>query len=370
MLPEYTDELLYQLALTYVKDTGVKRARALLAHFGSAGAVFKASVKELRRVDGFNEARAKAIHAEDVLTEAEKELNFIHKHGIKPLWIDDPAFPQRLKHCVDAPVMLYYRGTADINTMKTVAIIGTRKNTDYGKKLTEELVEGLAGRSDMIVISGLAHGIDAIAHKKSVKENIPTIGVLGHGLDRIYPAENKELAKDMLLNGGLLTEFPSGTKPERTNFPMRNRIVAGISDVTVVVESDIKGGAMITARVAASYNRDVAAFPGRTTDTRSSGCNELIRTNTAAMITSADDLVEMMGWSNIYKKKLQPKLFIDLSPDEQKILDALRSKEKVHADELLYDTGIVNAQLAALLLGLEMQDLIKALPGKYYKALV
>lgn len=368
MLPENTDELLYQLALTYVKDTGVKRARALLVRFGSASAIFKAGLKELKQVEGFSEPRAKAIKDPEVLKEAEKELQFIKKHGIMPLWVEDPAFPQRLKHCVDAPVLMYYRGTADINALKTVAIIGTRKNTDYGQKLTEELVEGLAGRNDMIIISGLAHGIDAIAHKRAVKEGLPTIGVLGHGLDRIYPSTNKDLAKEMLLNGGLLTEFPSGTKPDRPNFPMRNRIVAGISDVTVVVESDIKGGAMITARVAASYNRDVAAFPGRTTDIRSSGCNELIRTNTAAMITNADDLLEMMGWSNNVKKQAQPKLFLDLSPDEQKIMDLLQQKEKVHADELLYNTGIVNAQLAVLLLGLEMQGLIKALPGKHYKA--
>lgn len=367
MLPDYHDELLYQVALTFIKDIGPKRARSLLAHFGSASAIFNAPLKQLARVDGFSEERARAFKEQDVMEQAEKELKFIVKHGVRILWNDNEDYPQRLKHCSDAPIVLYYRGTADLNAAKVVAIIGTRKNTDYGQKLTEQLIEGLSGREDIIIVSGLAHGIDAIAHKRSLKAGLPTVGALGHGLDRIYPATNKELAKDMLLNGGLITEFPTGTKPERHNFPMRNRIVAGISDVTVVVESDIKGGAMITARVAASYNRDVAAFPGRTTDPKSSGCNELIRTNTAAMITSADDLLDMMGWGSVKKTTVQKQLFINLSPDEQKIIDILQQHDSVHADELLHTTGISNSQLAALLLGLEMQDIIKALPGKQYR---
>lgn len=367
MLPDYNDELLFQLALTFIKDIGVKRAKALLTHFGSASAIFDAPVKQLRQAEGMNDERSKAVKDPEVLKAAEKELRFIRKHGVNPLWIQHDNYPQRLKHCIDAPVLLYYRGTADINTAKTVAVIGTRKYSEYGERLTEDLVEELSSREDIIIISGLAYGIDTIAHKKAVKQHMPTIGVLGHGLDRIYPSTNSDLAKEMLLNGGLLTEFPTGTIPDRTNFPMRNRIVAGISDVTVVVESDIKGGAMITARVAASYNRDVAAFPGRTTDKRSSGCNELIRTNTAAMITCADDLLEMMGWSKTKKRPVQRQLFVELTEDEQKILTALQQKDSLHADELLHNTGIHNSQLAALLLGLEMQGLIKALPGKQYR---
>jgi DNA processing protein len=220
----------------------------------------------------------------------------------------------------------------------------------------------------MIISSGLAHGIDAYAHKYSLQVGLPTVGVLGHGLDRVYPANNKQLAKEMTENGGLLSEFPSGTLPDRSNFPMRNRIVAGISDVTVIVESDIKGGALITARIADSYNREVAAFPGRVYDSRSSGCNELIRTNIAAMITSADDLLELMNWnSNKKVKSVQKQLFIQLSEDEQKIIDLLQAKDALHADELLYQTGIANSQLAAVLLQLEMQGIIKALPGKQYR---
>ncbi|RYD59036.1 MAG: DNA-protecting protein DprA [Sphingobacteriales bacterium] len=367
MLPDNSDETLYQIALTFVKDIGPKRAKALLAHYGNASDIFKASVKQMARIDGFSEDRARAFKEQDVLTQAEQEFKFVQKHGVQVLWVNNDNYPQRLKHCSDAPIVLYYRGTASPNAAKTVAVIGTRKNTDYGQKLTEQLIDDLSGREDLIIVSGLAHGIDAIAHKRSLKAGLPTIGALGHGLDRIYPSTNKEVAKDMLLNGGLITEFPTGTKPERQNFPMRNRIVAGISDVTVVVESDIKGGALITARVAASYNRDVAAFPGRTTDSKSSGCNELIRTNTAAMITKADDLIEMMGWATVKKKPVQKQLFLDLSPDEQKILELLQRHESIHADELLHTTGIANAMLPALLLGLEMQGLIRALPGKQYR---
>jgi DNA processing protein len=249
-----------------------------------------------------------------------------------------------------------------------VAVIGTRKYTDYGQRLCEDLIEGLKGEEDTLIISGLAHGIDTIAHKSALKNNLSTIGVLGHGLDRIYPATNKNLSKEMQEHGGLLSEFPSNTLPDKSNFPMRNRIVAGISDVTVVVESDISGGALITARIASSYNRDVAAFPGRVHDNKSSGCNELIRTNVAAMITKADDLLELMGWQKDKKNKtVQKQLFLNLSAEEQTIINILQTKDSVHADELLHASDMTNSQLAGVLLGLEMQGLIKALPGKFYR---
>lgn len=368
MLPIDNEALFYRLALTFVKDIGPRRAKALLAHFGDAAAIFKAPLKELKHIDGLSEVRAKAFKEPAVMEQAEKELHYTEKHGIQVLWMDDTNYPQRLKNCTDAPVLLFYNGNANLNEEKVVAIIGTRKSTDYGHRLTEELVEGLKGQEHIIISSGLAHGIDALAHKQSLHAGLPTVGVLGHGLDRIYPATNTALAKDMLQNGGLLSEYPSGTLPDRSNFPMRNRIVAGLSDITVVVESDIKGGALITARIAASYNREVAAFPGRIYDTRSSGCNELIRTNTAAMITNADDLLELMGWNKGKKQKpVQKQLFISLSGEEQKIIDLLQTKDAVHVDDILYNTGIANSQLAAVLLHLEMQGLIKALPGKQYR---
>jgi DNA processing protein len=369
MLPVVSnDELYYRIALTFVKDVGPVRARKLIEEFGTAANVFGASAKELKRIDGITEARVKGFKAAEVFEQADKELTFAAKHGVSVLWYEEDNYPQRLKNCADAPLILFYRGTGDLNAARIAAVIGTRKYTDYGQRLTEGLIKDLEQHPDVLIVSGLAHGIDTIAHKQAVASGLPTVGVLGHGLDRIYPATNKALAKEMLLNGGLLAEFPSGTLPDRTNFPMRNRIVAGISDVTVVVESDIKGGAMITARVASGYNRDVAAFPGRVYDNKSSGCNALIRTNTAAMITCADDLLEMMNWNKEKKAKpVQKQLFLQLSPDEQKLIDVLQTKDSVHADELLHVTGLSNSQLAAVLLQLEMQGLVKALPGKHYR---
>ncbi len=367
MLPVAPENLFHYIALTFVKNIGPRRARLLLQHFGSAENIFRASLKELKQVDGLGETLARSFKDEEIKEKADKELQYVLKHNIQVLLAADEAYPQRLKNCIDAPVLLYYKGNAKLNGEKTIAVIGTRKYTDYGNRLTEELIKGLQ-QEGVTIISGLAYGIDAIAHRQSLLHGIPTVGVMGNGMDRIYPPENKTLANDMLHNGALLTEFPSGTKPDKNNFPMRNRIVAGMSDVTVVVESDIKGGALITARIASSYNRDVAAFPGRIYDSRSSGCNELIRTNVAAMITGAEDLLELMGWKTGSKSKpVQKKLFIELSAEEQKIVDALGKKDTVHTDELLYETGLAGSMLAATLLQLEMQDIIKALPGKRYR---
>ena len=234
--------------------------------------------------------------------------------------------------------------------------------------MCEDLVEGLQRLENVLVVSGLALGIDSIAHKKCVQLGIPTVGVLGHGLDRIYPYSNKGLADQMAACGGILAEFPSGTLPDRNNFPMRNRIVAGMSDVTVVVESHVAGGALITAHMANGYNREVAAFPGRVSDTRSAGCNELIRGNVAAMITKVEDLTDLMNWSKDNRHKaVQRQLFINLTPEEQKITDLLGARDSVHADELFHHTGLSSSQLAANLLQLEMQGVIKSLPGKLYR---
>lgn len=371
MRPNHHEDTIYRLALTFIKDIGPRRAKGLLAHFGDAKSVFDASVKDLKHADGLGDLLAKQTKSEmqPALELAAKELEFIARYNISVLWVENEDYPQRLKNCSDAPILLYYKGKANINAGKTVAVIGTRKYTDYGQRLCDELTEGLKDLEDVIVVSGLAHGIDTIAHKNALKDSLPTIGVLGHGLDRIYPASNKTLAKDMIeAGGGLLSEFPSGTNPDKSNFPMRNRIVAGISDVTVVVESDITGGALITARIASSYNRDVAAYPGRVHDSKSSGCNELIRTNIAAMISRAEDLKELMGWQTTGKPKaVQKQLFLNLSPEEDIVVKILQTKDFVHSDELLHVSGLANSQLAATLLGLEMQGLVKALPGKLYR---
>ncbi len=368
MLPkEEHEELFYQIALTLVPGIGAKTGRALLEQFGAAATIFKAPLKELMRTDGVSEVRVKGFKSDDVLKRAEQELNFVLKNEIRAIY-HKHQYPARLSNCSDAPLVLYYKGTADLEATKVVAIVGTRKNTDYGHKLCEELVEGLQALDNVLVVSGLASGIDAIAHKKCVMLGIPTVGVLGHGLDRIYPYNHKELSEQMIENGGILAEFLSGTIPDKNNFPMRNRIVAGLSDVTVVVESNISGGALITAHMASGYNREVAAFPGRVNDSRSAGCNELIRTNVAGMITKAEDLADMMNWGKDGRQKaVQKQLFINLSTEEQKVVDVLNGKDSVHADELFYTTGLANSQLAATLLQLEMQGLIKSLPGKLYR---
>lgn len=361
------EELFYRIALTMVPGVGARIGRTLLERYGSAAAIFGTPLKELKHAEGIGEIRVKAFKDPDVLAGAEKEMAFVQKHGIAVLCVHD-HYPPRLARCADAPLLLYYRGSASLDMPRVAAIVGTRKNTDYGHKLTEELVDGLRDTENVLVVSGLALGIDAIAHRRCIQAGIPTVGVLGHGLDRMYPHTHKALAEQMLENGGLLTEFPSGTLPDKTNFPMRNRIVAGMSDVTVVVESHISGGALITARLASGYNREVAAYPGRVIDSRSAGCNELIRANIAAMVTRPEDLTELMNWNTGPKKKaVQKQLFVNLNADEQRVVDLLQSRDSAHADELLYHTGLASPMLAATLLQLEMQGLIKALPGKHYR---
>ena len=361
------EELFYQLALTFTTGVGPRMGRTLIEHCGSAAEVFRLPLKQLRHIDGIGEVKARNFKDPEVLKLAEKEVEFVIKNNVKTIFCND-NYPTRLNLCSDAPLLLFCKGNVDLNAQRIVAIVGTRRNTDYGQQLTEELVEGLAQVEGLLIVSGLALGIDAIAHKRSVALGLPNVGVLGHGLDRIYPFNHQELAKQMVENGGVLTEFPSGTIPDKGNFPMRNRVVAGLSDVTVVVESTITGGALITAKMASGYNREVAAYPGRVKDSRSAGCNELIRTNTAAMLTSPADLIDLMNWGDKSKKKpVQRQLFINFTPDEQKVVDLLQTKDSVHADELFHHTGLPNSLLAATLLNLEMQGIIKALPGKNYR---
>jgi DNA processing protein len=368
MLPNNEDELLARLALTFIDGIGPKMARMLLAHFGTASAVMQAPARELKGIGGMGEVRAKACRNPEVAARAAKELAFIQKHGISILFLTDEAYPSRLKSCDDAPMLLYHKGSTAPQADKVVAVIGTRKNTEYGQRATEDLIDGLAGQEGLVVVSGLAYGIDAIAHKRCLKAGIPTIGVVGHGLDRIYPAAHKSLAKEMIAAGGILSEFPSGTNPDRSNFPLRNRVVAGLSDVSVVVESDEKGGAMITAYMAASYNREVAAFPGRVYDSRSGGPNKLICMNIASLITGAQDLLEVMNWTASARSKgVQQQLFLSLTDEEQHIVSLLRDKDAVHADELMLKTGRSSGQIAATLLQLEMAGLVKTLPGKMYR---
>ena len=363
------NDSLYQLALTFVPHIGCVQAKILIQHFGTAQGIFKAKKSELEKIEGIGSVRAKAIKTFIDFSSAEKELAFVEKYKIKPLFFTDENYPKRLLNCYDSPALLYYKGNSDLNSYKTIAIIGTRTNSDYGKQVTEKLIKDISGLNVQIV-SGLAFGIDAIAHKAALKNNIPTIGVLGHGLDKMYPSEHSSLAKQMIEQGGLLTEFKSATKPDKHNFPVRNRIVAGMADATIVIETGTKGGSMITAELANDYNKDVFAFPGKTTDAKSAGCNYLIKNNKAALLTDAQQLIEWMDWvphqSRNKKYNIQKELFTELSANENKIVEILKEKQTVHIDELNTKSNMNSSEIAAAILNLELIGAIRSLPGKTY----
>ena len=361
--------MLYQIALSLTPSIGPVQAKLLVDHMGSASAVFKAKVADLKNIDGIGEVRIRSIKKFDKFNEAEEEIKFIEQYKISPLFITDTAYPQRLLNCYDSPVLLYYKGTTDLNKAKIVSVIGTRNHTEYGKQLTETLVKELAAH-DILVVSGLAYGIDAIAHKAALKNNLPTVGVLAHGLDQVYPLQHKSLAKDMIRQGGLLTEFRSRTKPDKHNFPTRNRIVAGMSDATIVIETGIKGGSIITAELANGYNKEVFAFPGKTTDSKSTGCNWLIKQNKAMLLTDAEQLLQTMNWQPaVPKKRLekQRELFIELTAGEKIIVNILKERETVHIDEINQQSGLNSSAVAAAILGLELQNVVVSLPGKLYQ---
>lgn len=371
MLPnEKQEEQFFHLALSFVKDVGPITGRALLARFGTAENIFKASTKELKLVEGMGDVRVASFKDNNVFMKAEKEMVFCDKESINIITLKDTTYPKRFLNCEDAPLLLYQKGDTNLNVAKVMSVIGTRKNTDYGERCCEQLFADLRDTKDILIVSGLALGIDTIAHKHSLKNGLTTVGVMGHSLDTIYPSSNKNLAKEMIeKGGGLLTEFPSGTKPDKQNFPVRNRIVAGMSDVTIVVESDRKGGAMITAYIANSYGREIAAFPGRIFDSKSDGPNHLILKNIASLITNADELLALMNWKEEgkQKKSVQPKLFEELLPDELPLYELMKQKDSVHTDELLLQSGYTNTRLASILLEMELKGLVKALPGKNYR---
>jgi DNA processing protein len=367
-----TNDLLYQLALTEVPNIGWVQAKILAQHFGEAEKIFRAKLSTLERIEGIGTIRANSIKAFTDFSNAEQELKFIHKFRIKPLFITDKEYPQRLLNCYDPPTLLFYKGSANLNSSKIVSIIGTRTHTDYSKKMTDELIEELSAQN-VLIVSGMAYGVDAMAHKAALKNNLPTVGVLGHGLDQIYPPDHSNLAKDMVKDGGgLLTEFRSQTNPDKHNFPTRNRIVAGMSDATIVIESGIKGGSMVTAELANGYNKDVFAFPGKVTDNKSAGCNYLIKSNKAMLLTDAQQLIEIMGWEEKNQKsktKSQKEIFIELSKEEKIIVDILNEKETVHIDEINLRSGLSSSAIAAAILNLELQNVVNGLPGKIYKLL-
>ncbi|HEX2845928.1 MAG TPA: DNA-processing protein DprA [Chitinophagaceae bacterium] len=365
-----SSDLLYQIALTLVPQIGPIQARQLLLQFPVARDIFQAPRHILKRINGIGEARAAAIKSFKDFSAAEKELRFIEQHHIRPLIINDKDYPKRLLHCHDAPPLLYYKGKADLNASRIISVIGTRSHSEYGRLVTEKLIADLA-HPGLLVISGLAHGIDAIAHKAALKNRLPTVGVLAHGLSQVYPSQHTSLAREIVKEGGgLLTEFMSPAMPDRHQFPARNRIVAGLSDATIVVETGVKGGSMITAELANGYNRDVFAVPGKVTDPKSAGCNYLIRNHKAFLLTDAAELKESMNWDNALcppgKSNKQKQLFIELSREERLLVDLLQGKESMHIDEINQRSGLSSSTVAAAILNMELQNIIFAHPGKVY----
>ncbi|MDN3549015.1 DNA-processing protein DprA [Mucilaginibacter aquaedulcis] len=359
----------HQVALSFVKNLGPVLAKSLIAYLGNEEEVFKTSPSKMVKIPGIGDKRATSWDFTDALNKAEKELIFIEKNGIETIFYTDSKYPKRLKNCTDSPILLYAKGKMDLNPPHIISIVGTRNATDYGKQLCRQLIEELQ-QYNVLIVSGLALGIDVAAHKECVRLNMPTVGVLGHGLDRLYPNQNRGTADKMLENGGLLTEYPSGTNPDRENFPQRNRIVAGIADATIVVEAGIKGGALITAEIANSYNRDVFAFPGRLGDDYSEGCNFLIRNHKAGLLTCVADLAFSLGWEkpDLAKPVEQFVLPLDLSADERLIFDILQQhKMPLAIDDLTIKANMPTSLLAMNLLNMEMQGYIRSMPGKTYK---
>lgn len=362
-----TDERVYQLSLTRIPDIGSILTKQLIEYFGTASAIFHASKKELAAVEGIGEIRAAQIKKFTDHDASEQELKKIEKHKLSVLFLTDEHYPRRLKNCADPPLVLFYKGNRLLNQSRIISIIGSRHATDYGRMVTEQLITALQSY-DVMIVSGLAHGIDAIAHRLALQHQLPTIGVLAHGFKTIYPPAHRSLAKDMTLHGGLLTEFWLDALPDRHHFPQRNRIVAGLSDATIVIETAVKGGSMITADLAFQYDRDVFAVPGRIYDYRSSGCLQLIAQNKATALMNPEQLLTALGWLEIKKKKNpQKKLFLNLTPDEEIIVSILSTQENIHIDELYLSSKLSSSSMAAAILSLELQNVIIQLPGKRYQ---
>lgn len=362
-----SNELLYKIALTLIPNIGDVLARNLVSYCGSVERIFKCKKHDLLRVPGIDEVRARSVLSFRDFKLAETELQFIEKNRIRVLFYLDDDYPARLKGLTDSPVILYAKGHVQLNQGRMIAIVGTRHATEYGKSFTEALVEDLK-QYDVTILSGLAYGIDICAHRAAVLQNIPTVAVLGHALNRLYPSQHRSTAVKMLENGGLITEFKSSDPFDRENFPKRNRIVAGLADATIVIESAVKGGALITAEIANSYNRDVFAVPGRVGDKYSEGCNYFIKSNKANLIECANDVAYLSGW--IDRKFVSPKqkeIFIELNEEEKAIVAVLTSTQAIHVDEIARLSNQFGSRLAASLLGLEFKGVVNALPGKLYR---
>ena len=363
--------LTHKIALGLIPHIGDISAKKLVAYFGSVEAIFNESYGNLIKIPGIGPTLAQHICNKSYLKNAEKEAEHVTKHGIKTFFYLDNDYPYRLKQCEDSPVVFFFKGNADLNANKLLSVVGTRNATQRGKELCNKIVENLAERhSDLIIVSGLAYGIDVEAHKAAIANNLQTIGILGHGLNIIYPSAHASVAKNMIANGGLLSDFFSDEQPERANFLKRNRIIAGLADATLVVESGIKGGALVTADIANSYNRDVFAIPGRPDDKWSAGCNNLIKANKAALVESADDIEFLLDWkSEKNKKPVQKSLFTELDDNEKTIFELIAKEGEMPIDAICRSLEIPVHKLSSQLLQMEFKGALKCLPGNIYKTI-
>lgn len=362
------EQKVYQVALSLIPGVGNFLAKNLISYCGSAKAVFEYPRHKLQKIPGIGTKTAESIISSKLLRQAEEELLKAEKHGAELLAYTDKAYPHRLKQISDAPNILYYKGSVKLEAPKTVAIVGTRQATTYGKQITEQIINELAPYRPHI-ISGLAYGIDITAHRAALRTGLPTIGVMASGLDIVYPSAHKNTAQEMLAQGGLVCENPFGTQPEAFKFPARNRIIAGMADVVVVIEAAVKGGALITAEIAHSYDREVFAVPGHITSSQSAGCNKLIKATKAHLLESAKDIAYIMDWTLGQEQSKQQTMLFEtmLNPEEGRVVELLRQHPGgLHIDELSWRSQIPLSSLASTLLTLEFQDLIRSLPGKKF----
>ena len=366
-------ELFHILALLKVEGVGDIVAKKLINHCGSAENIFQSTTNQLKSIDGIGDVLIKNLKDKSVFEKAEQELQFIDKEKITVLHYQNGNYPERLKHCIDGPVLLFSSGNLNLENRKVISIVGTREITSYGTSFCKKLLEDLAVFNP-IIISGFAYGVDIAAHQAAMENKLQTIGVLAHGLNQIYPKTHKKYVAKMEENGGFITEFWSSSNPEKENFVRRNRIVAGMSEATIVIESAEKGGSLITAMIANDYNRDVFAVPGRTSDKFSQGCNTLIKTQRAHLMTSAADLIYILNWEleNVSKpgndKSVQKKLFVVLDDDEQKVYDYLQKNGKQVLDIIALECDFPIFRISSLLLNMELKGVIRPLPGKLFEA--
>ena len=366
-------ELLHLLALTKVEGVGDIVAKKLINHCGNVENIFKTKASKLNSIDGIGQNLIRNLKDKSIFEKAESELRYIKRNYIKVSFYQDDNYPERLKHCIDGPILLFYTGNINWNTRKIISIVGTRQITSYGTDFCKKLIEDLAPVNP-IIISGFAYGVDIVAHQSAMDNNLQTIGILAHGLNQIYPKTHKRYIAKMEQNGGFMTEFWSSSNPEKENFVKRNRIVAGIAEATIVIESAEKGGSLITANMANDYNRDVFAVPGRVSDKLSQGCNNLIKTQRAHLLTSAADVLYILNWelessAANYSKTIQKQLFISLDADEQKIYDYLQQKGKQLLDVIAIECDFPIFKISSILLNMELKGVIRPLPGKLFEAI-